>query len=361
MSGVAIEARANGEQRSAKEQFQLVVQLGGALTAYTYFLGWGFFQSALTPFHVTPEEIGISPAWLAVRAIPLAYTIALIAAVFFGLGHVMFRSVDAARDVLGAALLVILLAIAAAAALAAYMGLSWVSEALFSRTFTGPRLSDVEPFVNRRGDEAELWFNLVISLIYMALPLGVAGLLAFDTTAREKIRRGATHAVGWARRRVAPKHDDQAPPPDDGSGPPAETEQPAARPAWWRGIAIGPLDSIESWTKDVDLRRTPLAIAIFVLIVTIVGWTSATLAGTALGEYVAKGHPATYNPLLDWPAVAVVPTADPDADPTCLIELGSAGDVYVLYSPETRKVERVSVENVVLVSSLDETCAEAAD
>ena len=84
-------------------------QFGTVAAAYVYFLGWSFFSNALQRFHVDAEEIGVTPAWLLVRLVPVAIVMVLATGAAYGFisrGRIRSQLTGVAGDGEGEAIVV---------------------------------------------------------------------------------------------------------------------------------------------------------------------------------------------------------------------------------------------------------------
>jgi hypothetical protein len=309
-------------------------ELGTLVVAYIYFLGWTFFRSALDKFRVSPEDAGIGPVWLLVRIVPIAAWIAVAATATYVLLSLSTRRTWRAVWSVVVGVLAVPAGVVIASTL--YALLSYVSAITIHLTFTGPRLSDFPRIFNKYSDTWTLWSTLVVAIGLIGITIGCSAFVTVADEGRQHVSKWLRQALDWLDANVL-------------------QESPAAGPDVRPDPMSERIRRALLWLVDkLDPRESLVGLLIPVTVVTFVGHSLVSNAGTALGGYVEKGHVVSVFGA-NWPKVDVYDIPG-HTGARCMIELGEHSAVYVFYDQSHKRVERTSAANVDVQTPIVGSC-----
>lgn len=284
-------------------------QFGTVVAAYAYFLGWSFFSNALQRFHVDAEEIGVTPAWLLVRLVPVAIVIAVTTGVFYALiaqGRARAQLLAVGEGVLGAGLAIGIL-------WGLSIGVNAAVHLLFGSTLPIPSYQGISRL---NVDLIELWWQMALSTTIISIATAYIFALAFDPRAR------ATLSSVIRKQLMS-----GSPSGDAGSGP---SDPNAAKDTVFGRLLSSP-----------NPRTNILVLSGLFVALTFIAYESVAAAGHSLGSYIAKGHSANFEPMIDWPAVLVAE----HGSQRCMVQLGLSQDTFVLYYASSASVTFVPTDD----------------
>ena len=318
-------------------------EMGTVLAAYIYFLGWQFFGAALAPFHVSPEQVGITPAWLLVRSVPVALLIASIAVAGFGLGMSLVRREAGTRTLLRVVWSLMKFLLWVIVIVAIYIGVSWAIHAVAGPLLPGPNWPWVQRLRASKGDLAILWFALIASLTVLGITISTILLLLLDARVLSLIRPRASNETTVNRENAHLALDSDS----------EKQVHTVSRATDNQTEELSVVERAFAYLKTFDPRTSRLALIVCIAFLTLFARGVSNAAGTELGSYVLKGNPVIYGKMISWPTARVGMVAGAgNAPEECVILLGKADGVFVVYSPTRRQVDYKDLENATIIVPL---------